>query len=417
MAGLVKWRQAAIVTANPDADHIYIGVDIVDGQIYAKDSAGNVTKFATNAYVQQQILDLIDSAPSTLDTLNELAAALADDPNFATTITNALALKANTADLGALAFLNIVGNSEIATNAITAVKINNNSVLNSKLSDMPTLTLKGNDTGATADPKDLTVSETKTMLALDQVDNTSDLAKPISTATQTALNLKYDASNPNGYETPAQLNTRDTNNRARANHTGSQLAATISNFAATVLSTVLTGYTVGANVALAATDTILQAFGKLQGQLNQAISDVNATFAVVNARLDVLEANFFGTSFESFVDSVVSTTTSGAQPLTAVASSFTTASVPAGNYRIQIQYNWSNSSTNADSRFALFVDGVQISDQHNEELRDNSTNKNDQILVFVSLSAATHTIELRFGSEGGVTTTVNMVDCEFWRVS
>jgi len=34
---------------------------------------------------------LVDSAPTTLDTLNELAAALADDPNFATTVTNDIA--------------------------------------------------------------------------------------------------------------------------------------------------------------------------------------------------------------------------------------------------------------------------------------------------------------------------------------
>lgn len=38
---------------------------------------------------------LVDSAPATLDTLNELAAALGDDPNFATTVTNALATKAS----------------------------------------------------------------------------------------------------------------------------------------------------------------------------------------------------------------------------------------------------------------------------------------------------------------------------------
>lgn len=36
---------------------------------------------------------LVDSAPSTLDTLNELAAALGDDPNFATTVTNSIASK------------------------------------------------------------------------------------------------------------------------------------------------------------------------------------------------------------------------------------------------------------------------------------------------------------------------------------
>jgi len=111
-------------------------------------------------------------------------------------------------------------------------------------------------------------SVTKAQVGLGNVDNTSDADKPISTATQAALNLKYDASNPNGYETPAQLNARDTANRARANHTGTQLAATISDFAATVLATVLSGYAVGANTALAATDTILQAFQKVQGQIN-----------------------------------------------------------------------------------------------------------------------------------------------------
>ena len=73
-------------------------------------------------------------------------------------------------------------------------------------------------------------STTKSQVGLGNVDNTSDLNKPISTATQLALNAKYDATNPNGYETPAQLNSRDSANRSRANHTGTQLAATISDF-------------------------------------------------------------------------------------------------------------------------------------------------------------------------------------------
>ncbi len=48
---------------------------------------------ATKGYVDTSISSLIDSAPGTLDTLNELAAALGDDPNFATTITNEIATK------------------------------------------------------------------------------------------------------------------------------------------------------------------------------------------------------------------------------------------------------------------------------------------------------------------------------------
>lgn len=49
--------------------------------------------YATQSYVLTQITNLIDAAPGALDTLNELAAALGDDPNFATTITNSLATK------------------------------------------------------------------------------------------------------------------------------------------------------------------------------------------------------------------------------------------------------------------------------------------------------------------------------------
>jgi hypothetical protein len=54
------------------------------------------------ADIQAEINALIDSAPGALDTLNELAAALGDDPNFATTVTNAIALKANQTDLDTL---------------------------------------------------------------------------------------------------------------------------------------------------------------------------------------------------------------------------------------------------------------------------------------------------------------------------
>lgn len=57
-------------------------------------TADNSTRLATTAYVQTVIANLIASAPGALDTLNELAIALGNDPNFAATITNALALKA-----------------------------------------------------------------------------------------------------------------------------------------------------------------------------------------------------------------------------------------------------------------------------------------------------------------------------------
>ncbi|ECA4490342.1 phage tail protein, partial [Salmonella enterica subsp. enterica serovar Weltevreden] len=57
------------------------------------DQSSNDTQLATTAFVRSAIAALVDSSPGALDTLNELAAALGDDPNFATTMTNALAGK------------------------------------------------------------------------------------------------------------------------------------------------------------------------------------------------------------------------------------------------------------------------------------------------------------------------------------
>jgi len=47
----------------------------------------------TKTETDNKIAALVDAAPGTLDTLNELAAALGDDPNFATTVTNSIATK------------------------------------------------------------------------------------------------------------------------------------------------------------------------------------------------------------------------------------------------------------------------------------------------------------------------------------
>ena len=56
----------------------------------------NDSGFQTEAQVSAKISALVDSAPETLDTLNELAAALGDDPNFATTIITQLGNKLDT---------------------------------------------------------------------------------------------------------------------------------------------------------------------------------------------------------------------------------------------------------------------------------------------------------------------------------
>ncbi|EBV5174848.1 phage tail protein [Salmonella enterica subsp. enterica serovar Carmel] len=73
------------------------------------DAAGLET--ANAAFVRKLLAALVDSSPEVLDTLNELAAALGNDPNFATTMTNALAGKQPLSDvLTSLSSLPATGN-------------------------------------------------------------------------------------------------------------------------------------------------------------------------------------------------------------------------------------------------------------------------------------------------------------------
>lgn len=68
-----------------------------------KPSIPSLTGYATESYVDSAVAGVVNGAAGALDTLNELAAALGNDANFASTITNSLALKANSADLATVA--------------------------------------------------------------------------------------------------------------------------------------------------------------------------------------------------------------------------------------------------------------------------------------------------------------------------
>ncbi|QMA40594.1 phage tail protein [Citrobacter freundii] len=82
-------------------------------------AGNNSMQLANTAFVQAAIAALVASSPAALDTLNELAAALGNDPNFATTMTNALAGKmdkaANGKDIADVSeFLKNLGLGELA---------------------------------------------------------------------------------------------------------------------------------------------------------------------------------------------------------------------------------------------------------------------------------------------------------------
>ena len=77
------------ITINLDASTVLTGTPTAP----TASAATNTTQIATTAYVTTAVSNLVDTAPGTLNTLNELAAALGDDANYATTTAASIATK------------------------------------------------------------------------------------------------------------------------------------------------------------------------------------------------------------------------------------------------------------------------------------------------------------------------------------
>lgn len=69
-----------------------------------KPTIPSIEGLASESYVDTKVAGVVNSAPETLDTLNELSKALGDDPNFATTIANQIGNKVDRSDLKTVAF-------------------------------------------------------------------------------------------------------------------------------------------------------------------------------------------------------------------------------------------------------------------------------------------------------------------------
>ena len=231
-----------------------------------------------------------------------------------------------------------------------------------------------------------------TQVGLGNVDNTSDADKPVSTAQQAALDLKYDASNPNGYETPLELDARDTANRSRSNHTGTQLASTISDFASAV------------DAAETVTSLTIDPTGTL------------LTFNDENGTANQIQTNVFGTEAEDFTD------TSNTNINTTVpfaVRTFTTAASPTGKYRIQMEIQIEPNSASNNYEFSLRINGTQIGLELEEEGKDvGGDQRNIRVLkgYYDHIGPGTFNIEL-WASREGSTLVLHGVTVEKWRVS
>jgi hypothetical protein len=153
---------------------------------------------ATQTWVNTQIANLVDSAPATLDTLNELAAALGDDPSFATTISNQIAGKLDSTHDMTLTLNGDVSGSATFTNmgnATLTVTVANDSHTH----DGRYLQLAGGTMTGTLNAKTLQTRNT-----FPEAHNTYDLGTTgVRYKNVYAVNLYGDGSNITGLSTGA----------------------------------------------------------------------------------------------------------------------------------------------------------------------------------------------------------------------
>ena len=201
--------------ADDSHNHVISNIDGLQAALDAKETPAGAQTKADSAlasaknYTDTKVAGVVNSAPEALDTLYELAEALGNDPNFATTVMTEIGTK-ETPD-GAQAKVDAHANLTNNPHSVTKSQVGLGSVSNYGLATQaeaeagtssakymtPLRTKQAIDALQAVKSvagKTGTVTLTKGDVGLSNVDNTSDMDKPISTAVQTALNGKVDNS-------------------------------------------------------------------------------------------------------------------------------------------------------------------------------------------------------------------------------
>lgn len=136
-----------VLDANITHAKLHATMDLTGKTVTVATASGstNTTAAASTAFVQQELTTLIGGAPGTLDTLNELAAAINDDDDYHTTLTTALATKLP------LAGGTMTGTLAMGANAITSTgTISSGAITSSGTVTAPTLIAGAYGAGGTA---------------------------------------------------------------------------------------------------------------------------------------------------------------------------------------------------------------------------------------------------------------------------
>jgi hypothetical protein len=246
---------AAVTSANGYTDTA-IATEVTNRNS-AITSAINTEVSNRNTAIATAVDSLVDGAPALLNTLNELAAAINDDANYSTTLTTALGGKAplesptftgtvtlpNNTITQSMMSDDSVGTNEIGGSAVTTAKIADSAVSTAKIANGAVTSAKIEDSAITSG----------------KIANGTIVNEDISSSAAIALSKL--ATDP----------------LARANHTGTQAASTISDFSTAALAATSAAYDPAGAAATAQGDAEYTA----QTALN-AVTDGNTAFAAVN---------------------------------------------------------------------------------------------------------------------------------------
>jgi hypothetical protein len=265
---------------------------------------------ASTAYVDNAVSGLVDAAPGTLDTLNELAAALGDDANFATTVTHSIAAKQNQLTAGS--------NVTITTASTISVDLSSYATANTLNNYVLTTTADSTYADATATANSLSALSSRVddveAFTITIADNTIDinggviaaatLTSSLSTTMSTALGISdlATAATLSNYASTTDFDALETTVNGRQNITAIGDGLSLSN------GTLSTAFSIGDYVTATTLATQLNA---KQNTLSAGsnISITGSTIAVASTLSNAVATNTAKTGITAGQATAITTNT------------------------------------------------------------------------------------------------------------